>query len=327
MKFKKYEWEKRTPVLSLTAAQISTLIEPYFGANNLKDFKLINTGLANTNIQIILNDADEQFLLRIYTRDHHALAQEKALSEKYGKRIAMPHFLYVNENPDRYSYGLQKWIPGIPFYQAIEQADAIGEEILAKNLALALSSISQHRMPTAGFFDSHLQVLPFEQDGDLHPFISYVQDCLFKGNAGKWLGGGLSEMVWGYLQQNQEFFPSQEPATLVHGDFNPDNILVDEHTYQITGILDWEYAFAGSPLFDLGTLLRWQWPAGFEENFINSYQAMTDITLPVHWRKMLKLQDLTNLIGLLNTSRECLNLNRDVKTLIQNTLNENIELS
>jgi aminoglycoside phosphotransferase (APT) family kinase protein len=43
---------------------------------------------------------------------------------------------------------------------------------------------------------------------------------------------------------------------LCHSDFNPKNLLVDPDTAIITGLIDWEFAYAGSPHADLGNLLR-----------------------------------------------------------------------
>jgi aminoglycoside phosphotransferase (APT) family kinase protein len=45
-------------------------------------------------------------------------------------------------------------------------------------------------------------------------------------------------------------------VSLVHSDFNPKNLLVDPETARITGLIDWEFAHAGSPYADLGNLLR-----------------------------------------------------------------------
>jgi aminoglycoside phosphotransferase (APT) family kinase protein len=45
-------------------------------------------------------------------------------------------------------------------------------------------------------------------------------------------------------------------ATLVHSDFNPKNLLVDVARAEVTGVLDWEFAYAGCRLADLGNLLR-----------------------------------------------------------------------
>ena len=43
---------------------------------------------------------------------------------------------------------------------------------------------------------------------------------------------------------------------LVHSDLNPKNVLVDPATLEVTGLVDWEFAHAGSPYADLGNLLR-----------------------------------------------------------------------
>jgi len=47
-------------------------------------------------------------------------------------------------------------------------------------------------------------------------------------------------------------------VVLVHSDFNAKNLLVDPVTGHITGVLDWEFAHAGSPYTDLGNLTRFE---------------------------------------------------------------------
>ncbi len=44
----------------------------------------------------------------------------------------------------------------------------------------------------------------------------------------------------------------------MHSDLNPKNVLVDPATGAVTGLVDWEYAHAGSPFEDLGNLLRFE---------------------------------------------------------------------
>ena len=45
--------------------------------------------------------------------------------------------------------------------------------------------------------------------------------------------------------------PDSHPPTWVHGDFGPQNLLFDESTSEVTGVLDWEFARLGDPLDDL----------------------------------------------------------------------------
>ena len=65
-------------------------------------------------------------------------------------------------------------------------------------------------------------------------------------------------------------FSSLEPACLVHA-----NILIDEKTFKVTGILDWKFEFSGSYLFDIGTLLRFDLPKAFEQRFIDVYKTLS----------------------------------------------------
>ena len=46
-------------------------------------------------------------------------------------------------------------------------------------------------------------------------------------------------------------FPGGEGAVVVHGDFGPNNMLVDAGTFAATGLVDWEWAHAGDPIEDL----------------------------------------------------------------------------
>lgn len=49
--------------------------------------------------------------------------------------------------------------------------------------------------------------------------------------------------------------PAQGPATIVHGDYRLDNLLLDPETGAVAAVLDWELTTLGDPLADLGLLL------------------------------------------------------------------------
>ena len=49
-------------------------------------------------------------------------------------------------------------------------------------------------------------------------------------------------------------FPGTAAGTgwvVVHGDFGPNNMLFDQDTFRVTGLLDWEWAHPGDPIEDL----------------------------------------------------------------------------
>ncbi|MEU9076383.1 phosphotransferase family protein [Kitasatospora sp. NPDC004745] len=80
-----------------------------------------------------------------------------------------------------------------------------------------------------------------------------AQDLLDAGHGPRVLAA--CGLVLGRLQQLDPAV-SGEPVTapgavLVHGDFGPNNLLLDPDTFAVTAVLDWEFAHAGDPVEDL----------------------------------------------------------------------------
>ena len=86
---------------------------------------------------------------------------------------------------------------------------------------------------------------------------------------------------------------------LLHGDFKASNL--HEALDGRLLVLDWEFAYAGPCLMDIGQLFRWDEPQPFTDNFVAAYMAAGG-NLPKNWRELIACFDLVNLVGLLAKS-------------------------
>jgi hypothetical protein len=90
-------------------------------------------------------------------------------------------------------------------------------------------------------------------------------------------------------------------------------------------VLDWEFAYAGSVLSDIGQILRWSPPEVFIDAFAETYSANGG-HLVEDWRRSAATFDLVNLAGLLvNTHQSGKDVNRatgahDVQRRVEETL-------
>lgn len=92
------------------------------------------------------------------------------------------------------------------------------------------------------------------------------------------------------------------PPTLVHSDYNPKNLLLRREGggRTLAAVLDWEFAFAYSPLIDLGNLLRFahERPEGFVSAVEAGYRDGGG-ALPEGWRALAATLDALALCDLL----------------------------
>jgi hypothetical protein len=129
------------------------------------------------------------------------------------------------------------------------------------------------------------------------------------------------------IKQYATLFPTDSEKHLVHGDFDPANILVDKinDSLVVTGILDWEFAFSGSYLWDVANMLRYahKIPPEFQNSFLDALQR-NGVKLPADWRTTTHLLNLSSLLDLLKRSDPQHHPHRyaDIRELIDHILSE-----
>ena len=104
-------------------------------------------------------------------------------------------------------------------------------------------------------------------------------------------------------------FQSLGPTTgLAHGDLGGRNILVapaGKDGWRIAGLIDWEDAFTGWALWDVGSLLRYRgrFDQAFCERFERAYRDAGG-ELPEDWLGMARLLDASKQLATLDVERD-----------------------
>ncbi len=290
-------WERRSPHIEIDAAALAAMIGAALPSQEVARAEGLSGGLANTNYKVTLAGRDEPLVLRLYTRDPSACARETAIARLVGPRIPVPDVLYADCTGGA-PFALTSWIEGIKLDVLLtgKSEDSIRSSAVAVGAGLA--ALGDFPFPRAGFFGPDLSIAePLAGMRDV--CLGYVEETLFAKGAAERLGEERARRVWALLDEHAALLDAADgDPQLVHGDYKAQNLLVRQGSqgWELAAALDWEFAFACSPLFDLAILLRYaeRLPRAFESGVIAGY---TDEgrTLPAEWRRITKLLDLMNL--------------------------------
>ncbi|TCO51672.1 aminoglycoside phosphotransferase (APT) family kinase protein [Kribbella antiqua] len=194
----------------------------------------------------------EDAVLKMYVKDPERAAVDAALLRLVHGLLPVPRILDLKrdgsvEDPP---YLLTERLPGINLQVFLDTAGEDERRKVGAQLGELLVRLSGMPFLTSGMFrGSELTIEPFGL-GELGDFFeSLIPDLGF----GPGQAGSLLEVI---ASAEDDLAGGTDRVCLVHSDFNPKNLLVDPATARITGLIDWEFAHAGSPYSDLGNLFR-----------------------------------------------------------------------
>jgi aminoglycoside phosphotransferase (APT) family kinase protein len=319
------DWNRSTPVVDLTPAELTALIQPAFPSYRVVKSEPTEGGLANTNIRVWLSPGERPLLLRLYVRSPGDGRKEFALNRLVADRVPVPDFFYfAPDNPiTNHPYALMEWVEGARLEVAVRRMRPDEITGIGHSVGEALAAIHRFTFPQTGFLNDNLAVsqpISVGSDG----LIGFLKMCLVDGRGGERLGADLTEALLAFAEKASPLLDSwQGPPCLVHSDFGGSNILVQQEAggWKVAAVLDWEFAFSGSPFFDFGNLLRPSLASmpGFEQGVYEGYLAAGGV-LPAEWRQMSRLADLLAWADFLNRPNTNEALIRDAKAIIMQTI-------
>ncbi|CZP95420.1 dephospho-CoA kinase/protein folding accessory domain-containing protein [Legionella pneumophila] len=318
----KVDWEKTSLTYQLPEGMAEKMVRLAYPDKKLTSTELIAGGCANLNVKIQLENENQPLILRVYLRDQDAAYREQKLAALIKETVPAPLTHYIGEL-EGHHFAITEFIPGLSLRDLLLGDVPHDLSAIMHEVGLILSKITAHEFSEAGFLNKELEVVTCESSD----VIKFAQDCLNDRTVVSVLDPSVIAEIKQTIEQHASLFATGDEQHLVHGDFDPANILVDKinGSWIVTGILDWEFAFSGSYLWDVANMLRYahKMPPEFQNSFIDALQR-NGIKLPPDWRTTTHLLNLSSLLDLLKRSDPQRHPNRcaDIRELIDHILSE-----
>lgn len=163
-----------------------------------------------------------------------------------------------------------QWLAGSRLDEVLPHAEEGLAQSWGRSAGSVLARLAQMPMPRAGsFLDGELRIGPFPPGGD--DLVAWVDRHVSLGPLAAWESVDLARLRE-LADRAQGLLDDVDRVCLVHGDLNAKNLLVDHG--EVVAVLDWEFAHAGSPLSDLGNLLRFERRPAFVEAVLATYSGL-----------------------------------------------------
>jgi aminoglycoside phosphotransferase (APT) family kinase protein len=205
---------------------------------------------------------DDCVVLRIYRREPERALVDASLLRLMRGLLEVPKVVDVRPaSADSPALLVTERLSGLPLDTVLrEPPRRLDWERLGLALGRVLGTLSGVPFLESGFFtDAWLTVSSGGLPHDLPEWAASHRETSRLASWPERDWQALSELV-DTAQDLLDADTARGPArtVLAHGDFNPKNILVDPRDAIVTGLVDWEFAHAGSIHTDFGNFTRFE---------------------------------------------------------------------
>jgi aminoglycoside phosphotransferase (APT) family kinase protein len=269
-------------------------------------------------------------VLRLYRNGAEACRKELAIHDLLSATIRIPRVLHAELQgiEDSPAFSINEYVIGSTFRELKRTGDLGALRQASYSIGATLAAIGSFKFEKPGRLEVKEDtgipgVGPKFIDGpDQLPRM--MDTFLASANCERRAGAKLVQRLHDYAWSWSSRIPDLEgQPCLVHNDFGKRNILVHQENgkWVVAAILDWEYAFSGSPLLDVGHFLRYEkmsTPA-VEPHFSRGFVEHGGL-LPDEWREIVKVIDLSGLVECLTHDELPFDVEMEILELINATL-------
>jgi aminoglycoside phosphotransferase (APT) family kinase protein len=222
----------------------------------------------------LVGAAGEQAVLRLYVRSPDRAAVDAALLDLVRGLVPVPRVLDLRtpQMADGPAYLLTELLPGRRLSEVLPSADGGLRAHLARSVAGVLARLNGIPFRRPGeLADATLQVDPRAAPAD--SLVAWAEQHLPDGPLAQW-SATEQQALLRVADHADTLLEATDRWCLAHSDFNAKNLLVDATSGDVTGLLDWEFAHAGTPYTDLGNLLRHERDPELTDPLLERFRAL-----------------------------------------------------
>jgi aminoglycoside phosphotransferase (APT) family kinase protein len=298
---------RRFPRVEVTLSQLNALLAPLLGLEGVRRVESVEGGLTNTVLRVWPADESSTLVVRVFAGGRAPWEKERRILSELRDYLPVPEVLLVSDSAGTLGYPslIYRWMPGITLNAWRKQTPVAETLRLAEPLGRLVARIANTpvELDVAAQSDWRATVASVEE------VLSLVRQRVLSARVRRRLGNALADAFWRHLSRQAEGFAwiADKPC-FVHGDLGGRNILVapdSDNASYIAGLLDWEEAFHGWPLWDVGSLFRYPRRFGdaFRRDFESGYRAGGG-HLPKDWWTAARWLDATRQLATLDEEKE-----------------------
>ena len=314
----------------MTPEQMRKLLAKVFPERSVKDLQVLSGGLINTNIRVDFEANYEPVVIRLYRNGAEVCRKELALHDLLCRTIRVPRALHAEPDgiEDSPAFLITEYVSGSTFQELKKTKDLKAIQQASYSVGATLGAIGRFKFEKPGHLEAegHAAALTVGEKVIEGPDqIARLMDMfLASTNCERRAGPKLIQRLHDYAWSWSSRIPDLEEAPcLVHNDFGNRNILVRQENgkWVVAAVLDWEFAFSGSPLLDVGHFLRYERRSAplrephFSQGFVEHGGQ-----LPDNWREIARVIDLSGLIECLTHDELPIDVEIELLELINATL-------
>lgn len=301
-----------------------------FPLRSVVSYEVLSGGLINTNLKVRF-ETGGSVVLRIYRDGSRTLEKEFALHRLVDEVVPVARFLSSaphssDEDP---AFALLEYVEGITFQQLTNTGDreAISQAAYSAGKTLAAVGRFQFEKPGRISADETSGKLMIGESflNDSEHITTLVDSFLESPILQQRMGPELSNQLQAFFRAwAPQLLDLNQDSSLVHCDFGNRNIMVAESDgkWEVSAVLDWELAFSGSPLLDVGHFLRHDYANPVREPHFSKGFLENGGRLPDDWSRIVRVIDLTGLVECLRHPELPGDVEDEILQLITSTLSE-----